>query len=105
MNSVSPEVIRAKTAARELAGLDTSVKDAALKAMSDALDRAVFHEVELTRRQALDYLHCDALRLDDTTRGIVLVTYNGVPLGFVKNLGNRANNMYPQEWRIRISVS
>lgn len=74
-------------------------------AMSDALDRAVFHEVELTRRQALDYLHCDALRLDDTTRGIVLVTYNGVPLGFVKNLGNRANNMYPQEWRIRISVS
>ena len=42
---------------------------------------------------------------DNTTRGIVLVTYNGVPLGFVKNLGNRANNMYPQEWRIRISVS
>lgn len=38
MSSVSPEVVRAKTAARELAGLDTSVKDAALKAMSCALD-------------------------------------------------------------------
>lgn len=25
----------------------------------------------------------------------------GLPLGFVKNLGNRANNLYPQEWRIR----
>jgi NOL1/NOP2/fmu family ribosome biogenesis protein len=25
-------------------------------------------------------------------------------LGFVKNLGNRANNMYPREWRIRMSV-
>lgn len=27
--------------------------------------------------------------------------YNNVPLGFVKNIGNRANNLYPQEWRIR----
>jgi NOL1/NOP2/fmu family ribosome biogenesis protein len=30
-----------------------------------------------------------------------LLTYQGIPLGFVKNIGNRANNLYPQEWRIR----
>ena len=39
MSSVGPEVIRAKSAAIELAALDTSVKDAALKAMAEALDR------------------------------------------------------------------
>ena len=39
MDAVAPDVIRAKTAAVELAALDSSVKDAALKAMADALDR------------------------------------------------------------------
>lgn len=34
-------------------------------------------------------------------RGYVLLTYRNIPLGFVKNIGNRANNLYPQEWRIR----
>ncbi len=74
-------------------------------AMSDALNTEAFNKVEITRKQALEYLHCDALHLDDAPRGIVLLTYKGIPLGFAKNLGNRANNMYPQEWRIRISIS
>lgn len=74
-------------------------------AMSDALNTEAFNKVDITRKQALEYLHCDALRLEDAPRGIVLLTYNGIPLGFAKNLGNRANNMYPQEWRIRISIS
>ena len=39
MNSVGSEVTRAKTAALELASLETKVKDAALKAMAEALDR------------------------------------------------------------------
>jgi 16S rRNA C967 or C1407 C5-methylase (RsmB/RsmF family)/NOL1/NOP2/fmu family ribosome biogenesis protein len=73
--------------------------------MSDALNMESFHTVGVSRQQALAYLHCDAIRLEDTHRGIILLTYNDIPLGFAKNLGNRANNMYPQEWRIRISVS
>ena len=74
-------------------------------AMSAALNRDAFCSVEVTRHQALAYLHCDAIRLDDAPRGIVLLTYKDIPLGFAKNLGNRANNMYPQEWRIRNSIS
>ena len=35
---------------------------------------------------------------DGTPRGFVLLTYGGYPLGFVKNIGNRANNLYPAEW-------
>ena len=74
-------------------------------AMSYALNRAAFNTVEVTRQQALEYLHCDVLRLEDAQRGIVLLTYLDIPLGFAKNIGNRANNMYPQEWRIRNSIS
>ncbi len=37
---------------------------------------------------------------DGTPRGIVLLTHGGHPLGFVKNLGSRANNLYPASWRI-----
>lgn len=74
-------------------------------AMSSAINRDAFCNVEVSRRQALDYLHCDAIHLEDAPRGIVLLTYMNIPLGFAKNLGNRANNMYPQEWRIRIPVS
>ncbi len=74
-------------------------------AMSAALNRDAFCSVEVTRQQALAYLHCDAIRLEDVPRGIVLLTYKDIPLGFAKNIGNRANNMYPQEWRIRNSIS
>ena len=37
----------------------------------------------------------------DTPKGYVLISYQGHPLGFAKNIGNRANNLYPTEWRIR----
>ena len=37
----------------------------------------------------------------DVPRGYVLLTYQGHSLGFAKNIGNRANNLYPAEWRIR----
>ena len=37
----------------------------------------------------------------DTPRGIIDVSYRGHVLGHVKNIGNRANNLYPKEWRIK----
>ena len=58
--------------------------------------------VELSHEQALDYLRREAVTLPDgTPRGHVIVTYAGHPLGWMKNLGNRANNLYPAEYRIR----
>ena len=71
-------------------------------AMSTVLNREIFPTYELTYDEALRYLHKEAVVLSsDVARGFVIVTYRGVPLGFVKNLGNRANNLYPNEWRIR----
>ncbi len=58
--------------------------------------------VELTREEALAYLRREALRLkEDIPAGLVVVRYMGHALGYVRNIGTRANNLYPREWRIR----
>ena len=61
-----------------------------------------FPQVELTLEQALQFLRCEALRLPDAPKGFITVTYEHLPLGFVKNLGTRANNLFPQVWRLRM---
>ncbi len=70
-------------------------------AMSTHISAKAFDRVELSLEQALAYLHREAITLSGAPVGHLLLTYKGTPLGFVKNIGNRANNMYPQEWRIR----
>lgn len=70
-------------------------------AMSSALRTGIFAEVDIDHDEAIKYLQRETLVLpDDTPRGIVLLHFEGCPLGFVKNLGNRANNLYPQQFRI-----
>ena len=70
-------------------------------AMSSELVAQAFNTVELEREKALAYLHREALLFADAPVGHLLLTYKGTPIGFVKNIGNRANNLYPAEWRIR----
>ena len=61
-----------------------------------------FPKVDLPYFQALKYLRGEALVLPpDTPKGFVTVTYKGFALGEVKNIGNRANNLYPKPWRIK----
>ena len=71
-------------------------------ALSRALHAEAFPSVSITHGQAIAYLRKEAVVLPpDTPRGYVLLTYQGSPLGFVKNIGNRANNLYPQEWKVK----
>lgn len=71
-------------------------------ALSSALNKKAFTSVELCWEEAIKYLKKEVLLLPDgTEKGYILIQYNGFPLGFVKHLGNRANNLYPAEWRIR----
>ena len=57
---------------------------------------------DLSYPQALAYLRGEALQLPaDTPRGVVDVTFMGKTLGQVKNIGTRANNLYPKPWRIK----
>lgn len=75
--------------------------DAAL-ALSTAMSPEAYPHVETDLETALSYLRGEAVTLPaGTPRGVVVMTHAGIPLGFAKNLGNRANNMYPQAWRIR----
>ena len=71
-------------------------------AMSIGLNADAFARRDVEYDRAIAYLRKESLTLPaDTPRGNVLLTYNNRPLGFVKNIGNRANNLYPAEWRIR----
>ena len=74
-------------------------------AMSTAMSHP-FPEIELTEEDALLYLSKEAIVLPEATpKGYVTVTYRGLPLGFLKNIGTRSNNLYPAEWRIRVRRS
>ena len=58
--------------------------------------------VPLSYPQAIAYLRGEALVLpEDTPRGIVEVTFMDHTLGQMKNIGSRANNLYPKAWRIK----
>ena len=71
-------------------------------ALVRCLCRDAYAQCELNYTQAVAYLRRETITLPaDMSRGFVLVTYRGFPLGFVKNLGSRANNLFPTEWRIR----
>lgn len=75
------------------------------EALSLTLDESLYPMVELSRDEALRYLHRETLVLpSDTPKGYVVVTYQNHPLGFMKNLGSRANNLYPKEWAIKMKI-
>ncbi len=95
-------VIAAGCAVGTFKGL-TLVPDADL-ALSTAFNPDAFPSVEVDRRTALSFLHRDAIMLPDAPKGYVTIIYNGIPLGFVKNLGNRCNNLHPQSRRIRMNI-
>lgn len=71
-------------------------------ALSLSTDKTAYPNVEVDYQTAIAYLRHEAIVLSsEAPRGIVLLTYKEHPIGFAKNLGNRANNLYPQEWRIK----
>ena len=67
---------------------------------------AMYHQViypqriELSTSQALAYLKKEDIVIESSVKGWHLVTYNKMPLGWIKNLGNRINNYYPNNYRI-----
>ena len=71
-------------------------------ALSRQLNIDAYPQVELSYAEAINFLRKEAITLPEgTPRGFVVVTYLGYPLGMEKNIGNRANNLYPTEWRIK----
>lgn len=76
-------------------------------AMSTALRCDALPGFELDYAGALAYLRGEALSEVPPTlpRGFALATFGGAPLGLVKNIGRRANNLYPDALRLRLDTS
>lgn len=95
-------VVSAGVRLGEVKGKD--VLPAQALAVSCALNRDAFTMADISWEEAIRFLRKEAVSLPPPLpKGYVLLTFRHMPLGFVKHLGNRSNNLYPQEWRIRTS--
>jgi len=65
-------------------------------AMSIALNKDSFPRWEVDLPTALAYLRRESFHSlpDDLPTGYIILYYQNIPLGFVKNIGSRANNLY-----------
>ncbi len=73
-------------------------------ALSAALIPGSFPLLELDYAAALDFLRGESMSdiPSDLPRGFFTPAYAGVPLGFAKNIGRRANNLMPDALRLRL---
>ena len=73
-------------------------------ALSTELNTEIFPKFNVNEQMLISFLSRENITIDASIpKGFVLISHQDLPLGFVKHLGNRSNNLYPQEWRIRNS--
>ena len=98
------KVIASGTAVATRKGRDLVPEaDFALAAERGELEGLSYAVVEVSREEALKFLSKEPLAFPDAPRGYLLLTYHGLGLGFVKNLGSRTNSLLPASRRIRMS--
>lgn len=73
-------------------------------ALSQQLLPEACHRYEMELPVALSYLKKEDIPAIPGRGEWLLMTYQGIALGWSKNLGNRLNNYYPKEWRIRMDI-
>jgi NOL1/NOP2/fmu family ribosome biogenesis protein len=73
-------------------------------ALSEGIRKDAFPSAELDYNNALRYLRRDNLMPFDMPKSWFIATYKGINMGFCNNIGNRVNNYYPVDWRIRMSI-
>jgi len=71
-------------------------------AVNTLLNKNAFPSVELKKDDALKFLRREDFKIEAKEKGYTLVAYSGFPLGWINFLGNRFNNYYPVNWRIRM---
>jgi 16S rRNA C967 or C1407 C5-methylase (RsmB/RsmF family)/NOL1/NOP2/fmu family ribosome biogenesis protein len=74
-------------------------------ALSCDFNTEAFHHEDLTLEQSLRYLQRENIHIEGNKTGWILVKYNNLPLGWMKNIGNRTNNYFPKERRIRMNIN
>lgn len=73
-------------------------------ALSTAFDTTNINSVDVDYETAISFLKKEAISLPNESKGYLLIKYKNQPLGWVKNIGNRCNNLYPNNWRIRMNL-
>ena len=56
--------------------------------------------LDVDTETALQYLRKVDLNIESAIKGWVLLTCQGLAIGWIKIMANRTNNYYPKEWRI-----
>lgn len=69
-------------------------------AMFHDVSHAVVNNTELQLTDAMKYLRKADVPAELFAEGINLVSYEGLPIGWIKRIGNRCNNLYPKECRV-----
>ena len=64
------------------------------------LNREAVASTEVDETVALDYMRKRDVKAETFVEGMNLVVYDGLPLGFLKRMGSRCNNLYPNSLRI-----
>lgn len=64
------------------------------------LNHAAVACTEVDEATALDYLRKKEIAAGQFAEGLNLVLHDGLPLGFLKRIGTRCNNLYPNSLRI-----
>jgi 16S rRNA C967 or C1407 C5-methylase (RsmB/RsmF family)/NOL1/NOP2/fmu family ribosome biogenesis protein len=72
-------------------------------ALSVALKPDAFPSHESEIHEAINLLRRDNISSEGFQNGWNVMKYNGIPIGFIKNIGRRLNNYFPVEWRIRLN--
>jgi len=96
------KVVHAGTPVAQVKGKDIIPNPAF--AFSTIINKDAFSVSEITKEIALLYLSRGNFLLPEAQKGWQLLINENIPIGFVKNLGNRINNPYPMEWRIRMNI-
>lgn len=73
-------------------------------ALSKALDTESVEKIDIDYKTAISFLKRETIDVPDSPVGFLLIQYKQQSLGWIKNIGNRSNNLYPASWRIRMNL-
>ncbi len=72
-------------------------------ALTPFLDTS-FEKVHLEKPEALKFLKGETFQLSGSI-GYKEIVFDHTPLGYINHLGKRFNNLFPNEWRIKMKIS
>lgn len=65
------------------------------------LVKELFPSIDISQEEAIRYLKKEDIKVDSELKdGWYYLTFDNIPIGLIKKIGNRTNNYFPKEWRV-----